>query len=197
MRSRKVRVAIIGSGKGSNAESIIRHANYEHSLFQVSLVIASKPGIGLIKKAELASIPVFVLDTSLGSMDKSAQICQQVKENTIDVIVLAGYLSRLDDAVIETVNGRVLNIHPSLLPMYGGVGMYGKRVHEAVLAAGETTTGATVHIVTHDYDEGAIVMQASVTIDEGVTAVQLADKVLKLEHEIYPVAIDKCVKLWF
>jgi phosphoribosylglycinamide formyltransferase-1 len=107
----------------------------------------------------------------------------------VDLIALAGYMKRVPSKVIERFRNRILNIHPALLPKFGGTGMYGIHVHEAVLAAGEKVSGATVHIVDEEYDHGAIVVQKTVEVSANDTPETLAAKVLKIEHEIYPQAL--------
>lgn len=113
-----------------------------------------------------------------------------LERNNIDIIALAGYMKRLPDVIVERYANRILNVHPALLPMFGGASMYGQYVHEAVLAAGCKVSGATVHLVTNEYDEGAIVMQKCCEVRDDDSAETLAKRVRQLEFDLYPLAID-------
>jgi phosphoribosylglycinamide formyltransferase-1 len=113
-----------------------------------------------------------------------------LESHEIDIIALAGYMKRLPDVIVQRYANRILNVHPALLPLFGGASMYGQAVHEAVLAAGCKVSGATVHLVTNEYDEGAIVLQKCCAVKDEDTAEALASRVRKLEFELYPAAID-------
>ncbi|NQW30688.1 MAG: phosphoribosylglycinamide formyltransferase [Ignavibacteria bacterium] len=191
----KIQIAILGSGSGTNAQSIIEYSYDEACGYSVGLIVASKPGIGIISVANVHSIPVYVLDGI--PENRVLEITRQLQLHSVKVIVLAGYLLLLEKETIGAVKGNVLNVHPALLPKYGGVGMYGNRVHEAVLANGDQVTGVTVHLVDEEYDKGPIVEQDSVIIPEGITVEGLRELVLKIEHKVYPRSIDKFVKTRF
>ena len=133
---------------------------------------------------------VDVVDFDPKAPDVGETLSSLLSERKIDVLCLAGYMSLLPESAIDTMHGRVLNIHPALLPKFGGKGMYGHHVHEAVLAAGETESGCTVHWVTREYDEGAIVLQKTCPVLPDDTAETLGERVLRLEHQAYAEAVQ-------
>jgi phosphoribosylglycinamide formyltransferase-1 len=114
-----------------------------------------------------------------------------LKDNTIDMVVLAGYLRLLPKEVVEAYAGRILNLHPSLLPLHGGKGMYGKHVHEAVIASGDAQTGITIHLVNEEFDRGPILEQVSIPVEPSDDADTLAEKIHALEHKVYPLAVRR------
>lgn len=184
-------IAIFASGAGSNAEKIISHLK-QHASIRVSLVVCNKPGAGVLAIASANQIPVLLIekerffrgDTYLPSLEQYA----------VDFIVLAGFLWKVPDALIAAYPKRIINIHPALLPKYGGKGMYGMRVHEAVIAAGEKESGITIHFVNEHFDEGEQIFQASCPIEAGDTAAILAQKVHALEHRYFPGVVEKTVE---
>ena len=157
------------------------------------MIISTKPDIGIVKVAQDFKITCRVA----GSRETfAADLRGVLVEHRIDVLLLAGLMRHVPDDVVAALHGNVLNIHPSLLPKYGGMGMYGIHVHRAVLNAGETSTGATVHIVTSEYDQGRIIAQESLVIDPRETPEHLQERVKHLEHTLYPRAVDKfCLTL--
>lgn len=174
------RIAVFASGSGSNFQAILDAIASGRLDASVSALIASKPGIGAILKAEKHGIPVFIGDAT-----------QALESSKPDLLVLAGYLKPIPSHIIEAFPNRILNIHPALLPNFGGKGMYGRHVHEAVIAAGEAESGCTVHIVTENYDEGPVLAQARVPVLPGDTAETLAARVLEQEHFLYPHIIQQ------
>lgn len=188
------RVAIAGSGAGSNARALIEHSKRDaHSNYTVDVVITTTDTAGIIGVAEENDIPWRVI-TSRNSEEMANQFCAILTEFTIDVLTLAGFLRLLPTSVIEHLHGNVLNIHPSLLPRHGGKGMYGRRVHEAVLESGDLESGATVHLVTANYDEGQIVDSERFAIGAGIGADELESLVRQAEHRLYPRALQMFCK---
>lgn len=178
------RVAVLASGGGSNLEAIHDYL-VAHPVAAVTLVVSDKPSAGAIHKSQSWGVETAVLSDPKDPRIMTALL----KDHHIDLIALAGYLRHVPDAVTHQYRGRILNIHPSLLPAFGGPGMYGHRVHEAVVAAGVRVSGATVHFVDEQYDRGPIVAQWPVPVTADDTADTVAARVLRVEHRIYPRAI--------
>ncbi len=182
-----VRIAVFASGAGSNAQRIIDKFRYSDSI-KVALVVCNKPGAGVLGIAERENIP-FLLINRKEFFEGGAYI-EELKKYGIDFIILAGFLWKVPPALIKAYPNRIVNIHPALLPKYGGKGMYGKFVHEAVLAAGDEESGITIHYVDELYDHGKIIFQGRCKIEKHDTAETLAQKVHRLEHEHYPHVIE-------
>lgn len=181
-------IAIFASGAGSNALEIIRHFK-GHKTINVSIVFCNKPGAGVIHLAEHAGIPVRMIEKE--QFFRGDAYVPELQRVGIDIIVLAGFLWKIPIALTDAFKGRILNIHPALLPKYGGKGMYGKHVHEAVIASGDQSSGITIHLVDDVYDHGQIIFQTMVDISEGDTPETLAGKVHILEHRYFPSVIEK------
>ena len=184
-------IAIFASGAGSNALEIIRHFK-GHKTINVSLVLCNKPGAGVIHLAEHAGIPVIMIEKE--QFFRGDAYVPELQQAGIDLIVLAGFLWKIPKALTDAFKGRILNIHPALLPKYGGKGMYGKHVHEAVIASGDQSSGITIHLVDDVYDHGQIIFQTKVDISEGDTPETLAGKVHILEHRYFPSVIEKFIE---
>lgn len=180
------RIAILASGEGTNAERIIRYFT-AHPTVKVVVVITNKAEAGVIRRAENLQIPVEFLPASAF---KEGQASEMLRHYGVDFVVLAGFLLRIPDDMLEAYPNRIVNIHPSLLPKFGGKGMYGSRVHEAVLEAGEKESGITIHYIDEHYDEGAIILQAKCPVMEEDTPDTLASRVHQLEYEHYPKVIE-------
>lgn len=186
-----VRLAILASGSGSNAGSILEH-------FKAS-PDAQVVFVGCNRTSEQAAVyertRLYGLETQFFSNRDLAEgrLLKTLQENSIEWVVLAGFLARIPADFVRAFAGRMLNVHPSLLPKYGGKGMYGAHVHKAVLAAGESESGMSVHWVTEQYDEGAILFQAACPVLPDDTPESLASRVLQLEHAYYPRAIAACI----
>jgi phosphoribosylglycinamide formyltransferase-1 len=152
-----------------------------------AVVISNNGDSGALDRAENEGIPAYHI--SLRTFPDEAAVDRAVRDtllrHRVDLVILAGYMKQVGPETMETYAGRIINIHPSLLPKYGGRGMYGERVHEAVLAAGESETGVTVHLVEGDYDSGRILAQRKVPVRPGDTVASLAERVLRVEHETY------------
>jgi formyltetrahydrofolate-dependent phosphoribosylglycinamide formyltransferase len=186
--SQPARVAVLASGGGSNLQALIDRFHAPPSPVRVSLVVASRAGIGALARAERAGIASVVVDVR--EHGATARLLEALEAHRIDLVVLAGYLSLVPAEVVERFRGRMLNIHPALLPAFGGQGMYGMRVHRAVLESGARVSGATVHRVDDRYDEGEIVAQWPVPVLPGDTPETLAARVLAVEHRILPLAVE-------
>lgn len=181
------RIAILGSGAGSNAAAICEYAMRRDADYAVELIVSTNAEAGICSVARHHSVPLAVIPYDA---DFAGVLSQELEQRRIDILVLAGFLRLLPVAVIAQLHGNVLNIHPALLPDFGGKGMYGSRVHAAVLAANARTTGATVHLVTEHYDEGGIIAQSQIDVPEGITLPELEQLVKELEHQLYPQSIS-------
>lgn len=183
-------IAILASGSGSNAENI---ANYfrDNKSVKISLFATENPAAFVIERAKKLGI-----DCEIFSMVdfKEGKFLETLKSCNIDFIVLAGFLKHVPDNILNAYNKRVVNIHPALLPKYGGKGMYGDRVHAAVIANQECESGITIHYVNGNYDEGDIIFQAKCSIEKNDTAKTLAKKVHELEYKHYPKVIESILK---
>ena len=180
-------VAILASGEDTNAERIIRYFA-EKKTAKVCVVLTNKAEAGVIRRANALSIPV---KTLLPSDFKEGKATALLHDYQVDFVVLAGFLLRIPDDMLHDYPDRIVNIHPSLLPKFGGKGMYGSRVHQAVLEAGETESGITIHFINERYDEGAIILQARCPVMPNDTPDTLANRVHQLEYEHFPRVIEK------
>jgi phosphoribosylglycinamide formyltransferase-1 len=183
------RIAVFASGGGSNLQALMDRCQDPGAPARVVLVVGSRSGIGALERAARAGIPNAVLDPRTLGEAAGATTLELLEANGIDLIVLAGYLSLVPQAVVERFRGRMINIHPALLPSFGGHGMYGMRVHRAVIESGARVSGATVHLVDDRYDEGRILAQWPVPVLPGDTAESLAARVLTVEHRLLPAAV--------
>jgi len=178
-------------GRGSNMNAIIDACTRGDLDAEVALVVSPIESNQAVESAKFKGVPVRILPYA---MDDYAQaLVQALKDAGCFVVCLAGYMRLLPKQVLDAFPGRVLNIHPALLPKFGGKGMYGMRVHEAVVASGETESGCTVHFVNERYDEGAILLQLKCSLSPSDTPDNVAAKVLKLEHQAYPMAIQELI----
>lgn len=180
------RLVIFASGRGSNAQAIADFFSREGGA-EISLIVSNKAQAGVLDIARQANIPT-MLTNKAGLSDPA--FAEALRSYRPDLIVLAGFLLRLPPALIEAFPDRIINIHPALLPKWGGQGMWGHHVHEAVLGAGELQSGITIHLVDEDYDHGAMLLQASCPVLKGDDADTLAARIQKLEHYYYPRAIQ-------
>jgi phosphoribosylglycinamide formyltransferase 1 len=187
-----IRIAVLASGGGSNLQALLDHFRHGAGApARVELVVASRPGIGALERAERAGVASAVLDArALPPAEHAAQMLRLLEAQEIELVVLAGYLQLVPLAVVRRFEGRILNIHPALLPAFGGRGMYGMRVHHAVLASGARVSGATVHLVDEEYDRGRIVAQWPVPVLIDDTPDRLAARVLAVEHRLLPAVVE-------
>jgi phosphoribosylglycinamide formyltransferase 1 len=184
-------IAVFASGRGSNFQAILHAVDAGTVPAHVAVLISNSAHAGALETARAHGIPAVLVNEKLfaDNQDFSNRLLSVLREHHVEVIALAGYLKRVPPQVIQQFRNRILNIHPALLPFFGGAGMYGHHVHEAVIASGMKISGATVHLVNEEYDRGAILIQRTVEVVAGDSAESLAAKVLKVEHEIFPLAL--------
>ena len=190
---KKPLIAIFASGAGSNAQKIIDYFNNNENIGEIALIVCNKPGAGVLDIARKYGIDTLLIEKE--AFFNGDTYMNELKERGISFIVLAGFLWKLPSSLIKAYPNKIINIHPALLPKYGGKGMYGNHVHEAVIAAGEKESGITIHYVDELYDHGGIVFQATCSIDGNETANSLAEKIHKLEHQHYPAVINDVIQL--
>ncbi|HEU4717327.1 MAG TPA: phosphoribosylglycinamide formyltransferase [Bacteroidia bacterium] len=184
------RIAVFASGTGTNARNLIEYFEPHHNA-QVTLLVCNNPQAGVISIAKEHGVEVLLTDREQFFSEHS--IVPQLKERGIDLIVLAGFLWLIPPAVISAFPGKIVNIHPALLPKFGGKGMYGKKVHEAVLASGEKVTGVTIHFVNEKFDDGKHIAQFTCPVLPGDTPETLSARVQQLEHAHFAETIDRNV----
>jgi formyltetrahydrofolate-dependent phosphoribosylglycinamide formyltransferase len=187
---KQANLAIFASGKGSNAEKIIKNfANHPH--IRVSLVVCNKAEAGVLDIAAAAEIESLLIDKE--TFRQAGEFAKKLKNQGITHIILAGFLWKIPSALVEAYPDKILNIHPALLPKYGGKGMYGENVHKAVIAAGDQETGITIHLVDEHYDHGKTIFQATIDIHPDDTPESLAARIHVLEHEHFPWVISSWI----
>ncbi|NQS99264.1 MAG: phosphoribosylglycinamide formyltransferase [candidate division Zixibacteria bacterium] len=191
-----MRVAVFASGRGSDFLSLVEASEKEDLGWKVVLLLTNNPEAGAIEKAIAHNISYKYLNRRDFEErgDFLRALFSALEEHRIDFIALAGYLRKMPPEVVERFKGRIVNIHPALLPDFGGKGMYGLRVHQAVLDAGSEFSGITVHLVDEEYDRGSIVAQRTVPVLEDDDAETLAKRVLEVEHSLYPEVITQFAK---
>lgn len=185
------RLAIFASGGGSNALKIIEYFK-DHPQVQISVIICNNPHAGVISIAMEHNIPFILINKK--SFYQSTQLVDQLRYRQVDWLILAGFLWLVPAYLIQAFPDHIVNIHPALLPKYGGKGMYGHHVHAAVKAAGESESGMTIHLVNEKYDQGRILFQGRCDLTPEDTAESIAAKVLKLEHLHYPRVIESLIR---
>lgn len=190
-----MRIAFFASHGGSNMQAILDAAQSGELHATPSLLICNNPNAQAIKRAKSSDMPVFVINgrTHPDENEKDSAMAQVLSDANIDIIVLAGYMKKIGPKVLSNFSDRILNIHPALLPDFGGKGMYGMRVHNAVIAEGATESGPTVHLVNGEYDEGRILAQKRISLTQDETPESLAKRVLKEEHSIFWQTLEKIV----
>ena len=186
-----IRIAIFASGSGSNAENIIRHFIDNESV-DVVLVLSNRPNALVLERAQKYLIPTLVFTND--QLKNSSIVNDVLKEYNASIIVLAGFLLKIPELIIQNYPNSIVNIHPALLPKYGGKGMYGMNVHRAVVQNQEKETGITIHYVNEHYDEGAIIFQASCAIDANDTPELVQNKVQQLEAIHFPRVIESIIQ---
>jgi phosphoribosylglycinamide formyltransferase-1 len=188
------RIAVFASGSGSNAEQLIRHFKEQAAdVGEVALIVCNKPDAYVLERAKKWNVPFLLIDREL-LYERTDELIAMLKQHEIDFIVLAGFLWLIPPALIEAYPQRIVNIHPALLPRYGGKGMYGMHVHRAVIANREKESGITIHYVNEHYDEGQHIFQARLPIAEGTTPEQLAEQIHALEHRHYPQVVEALLR---
>jgi len=185
------KLAIFSSGTGSNAARIIRHFQGNPSI-SVDLIVCNNPHAGVLNIASAAGIPVLLIEKE--QFFRGTAYVPELQARGIGFIVLAGFLWKIPGKLVEAYSRRIVNIHPALLPKYGGKGMYGHFVHEAVIESGDKESGITIHYVDDLYDHGQVIFQAKVAVDPEDTPETLAKKIQYLEHNHFPRVIEEAVK---
>jgi phosphoribosylglycinamide formyltransferase-1 len=187
----KKNIVILASGEGTNAENIIRHFS-SSPMARVAAVFSNRRDAKVLLRAQRLFIPTEVFNR--GQFYETGEVITLLKRYEADLIVLAGFLWLVPDSLIKEFPQRIVNIHPALLPSHGGKGMYGRFVHEAVIAARDVKSGITVHFVDEQYDEGEIISQHSCEVTANDTAESLAQKIHELEQKFFPAAIEKALQ---
>lgn len=187
-------IAIFASGSGTNAENIIRYFRTSGTA-DVKIVLCNKKDAYVLKRASDLDVPSIVFSYSefCGKAENPKKFLNIMKEYEIDYIILAGFLLKIPEYLLAEYKDRIINIHPALLPSYGGKGMYGMNVHEAVIAANEKESGITIHVIDNEYDKGHTIAQFKCRIDAGDTAEDLAAKIHELEQAHFPRVIEEYI----
>ena len=190
---KSLQLGVIASHGGTNLQAIIDACDEGSLNAEVRLVISNNSRAFALERARRAEIPTAHLSSAThpNPADLDAAITEAMRDHGVQIIALAGYMKKLGPRTLSEYENRILNIHPSLLPKFGGPGMYGEKVHAAVLAAGETESGATVHLVTAEYDQGPILAQTRVPIPPPDTPQTLSARILPQEHRLYPQTLQK------
>ena len=183
-------IAVFASGSGTNAAKIFQHFK-SHPQIKVNLVLCNNPKAKVIERAQAFHIPSLVFSKQI--FYETDRILQTLELYKIDFIALAGFLWLIPSTLIKTYPKKIVNIHPALLPKYGGKGMFGINVHKAVVANNESTSGLTIHFVNEMYDEGSIIFQCKCELQATDTPEMVAEKILNLEHQHYPLVIEQLV----
>lgn len=186
------RLVVFASGSGTNMQAIIDKIEAGEIQAEIVGLIVNKPKIKSIERAKNNSIPVSVI-TEKDEESYSKKLTQKLDEWNPDLIVLAGFLKKIPNSIIKKYKNKIINIHPALLPKYGGKGFYGLNVHKAVLESGDKESGCTVHFVNEEYDKGPIISQARVPVHSNDTPEILAERVLRAEHKLLPSVIKKLI----
>lgn len=187
----KKRIAIFASGSGSNAQKIMEHFKYSDDV-EVALVLSNNPDAYVLQRADNFEIPSHIFDRN--DFYQTDEVVDLLKRLEIDLIVLAGFLWLVPDNLLKNFPNKIINIHPSLLPKHGGKGMYGDRVHKAVLAAADEEHGITIHFVNEHFDEGEVIYQARFKVEKGDSLEELKFHGQQLEHLHYPKVIENLLK---
>lgn len=191
MMNKKVyKIAIFASGSGTNAENMIRYFK-GHDFIEVAVVVSNNPDAYALKRAEKENVPAVVMDKSFRNSEE--RVMELMRQFDIHFIVLAGYLLLIPQWLTRQFEKRIVNIHPALLPHFGGKGMYGDHVHEAVIKSGEKKSGITIHYVNEKYDQGDIIFQAECPVLSDDTPQSLAKRIHELEYRHFPPIVEKII----
>lgn len=185
-----IKVAVFASGAGSNAEALIRFSLLDESKYEIAVIITNKDKAGIYDVAEQFHIPV----EYLSNPNDSTAILDMLQKHHVQVIALAGYMRLLPLDIVQYYEGRIINVHPSLLPEYGGHGMYGNKVHMAVFNDKKPYTGITIHYVDEYFDTGSALCQSRISITDCKSIEEIAEKVKKEEHFVYPLMLNQLCK---
>jgi phosphoribosylglycinamide formyltransferase 1 len=190
MMKKKIHLAIFASGSGTNAQNLIEYFR-DHPAIYISLIISNRSDAYVLKRAENENVPYVIL--SGNDWKENGNASQVLRDFGIDFILLAGYLRLLPSWLIQQYPKKIVNIHPALLPNYGGKGMFGEHVHKAVIASGDKHSGITIHYVNEDYDRGDIIFQTRCPVLPSDTPESLAERIHQLEYDHYPKVVEKVV----
>ena len=179
-----LKLAFLASNSGSSMQAIVRAISTQRLRGEARLLVSNKDGTGAVAFARQNQIPATIIPTLPNAREADRLLHEALVSAGVDLIVLSGYLRKLGSLTLNAFAGRILNTHPALLPQFGGQGMYGRRVHEAVLAAGVSITGATVHLVDGEYDHGKIIAQTAISIPSGATAALIEELVMASEQSL-------------
>lgn len=185
-----IKIAIFASGSGTNAENIVKYF-LKNSKIAVSLIVANKKNAGVIARSKRLEIPVMVISKT--DLQSPKYLIKSLSDLNIDYIILAGFLALIPEELIQAYPNKIINIHPALLPKYGGKGMYGDKVHEAVIKNKENESGISIHYVNEKYDEGGIIVQAHCPVYSNDTPDSLAHRIHKLEYRYFPQSIEQII----
>lgn len=185
-----INIAIFASGSGSNAENIIKYFK-DNKNIHVKLIVSNKSDAYVLERAKKLNIQSAIFNKT--DFNESEKVIETLKANNIDFIVLAGFLLKVPQNIIDAFPNKIINIHPALLPKFGGKGMYGDNVHKAIIQAKETESGITIHYINENYDEGNIIFQAKCEVLPTDTYQNVADKVHELEYQYFPKTIEKTI----
>lgn len=188
------KIAIFASGSGSNAENLAQYFK-KNKKIKIALIVCNNPKAGVIERANRLKIPVVLISNR--SLNESSLLLKTLKSEGIDLLVLAGFLKRIPENLILAFPKAIVNLHPSLLPKFGGKGMYGDKVHQAVVQAKEKESGISIHFVDAQYDTGELIEQIRIPISENETPENLAKKIHQLEYEHYPKVIENLIDVFF
>jgi len=184
----QIKIAIFASGSGTNAENIVDFFKMD-SHIKVSLILSNKNSAYVLERARKLGVKSVVFTAE--QLSNSTFVDSILAEEKIDAIILSGFLLKVPDRIIAKYSGKIINIHPALLPKFGGKGMYGMKVHKAVIESGDTESGITIHLVDEFYDNGTILFQSTCNVEPGDTPESLAEKIHKLEYRYFPEVIGK------
>lgn len=191
--SRPLRAAVFASGGGTNLQALLDHASPD---WEVGLVVSNRPDAGALERASRAGVAREVVGAEPEQPTAEERMLAALEAHAVDFVLLAGYLKLVPAEVVRRYRDRIVNVHPALLPSFGGKGMYGMHVHRAVLESGVRITGPTVHLADEFYDRGRILAQWPVPVKDGDTAEDVAARVLEVEHRLYPRVVDHLVVAW-
>lgn len=187
-----VNISIWASGSGTNAENLILKFK-NHPFIKTKMIVTNNPEAGVIQRAEKLKKTIHIIPKNI-LYEKTDRVIELLQQEGIDLIVLAGFLLKIPEKIIQYYPFKIINIHPALLPNYGGKGFYGERVHKAVIENKEKESGITIHFVNEEYDAGQIILQIKCPVLENDTATTLAQKIHALEYEYYPIAVEQIAK---
>jgi phosphoribosylglycinamide formyltransferase-1 len=186
-----IKIAVLASGSGSNAQRIIEYFQSSKDI-KVTMLLSNNKEAYALERAQKLGVPTMVFNSH--SFKETDHVVDELKKNDISWIILAGFLWLIPSRLIKAFPNKIINIHPALLPLYGGKGMYGMHVHKAVVESGDKESGITIHYVNENYDEGKVIFQAKCIVEPGDTPEMVAKKVQQLEHKHFPAVIEELIK---